>query len=269
MTRDPSPTTSMFLAAVAAAAACGGTEGGAGAVDAGPPDAVATDANLDPFSFFVTSMQTMIDQSGNPQGFGGDLGGLAGADTICQTAAAAVGFGHRTWRAFLSTANNGSPVHAIDRIGEGPWYDRNGRLISMTRAGLLAGGPLNGDRPDGDAQAVDNMADETGRPLKEYGDSHDILTGSNESGQLLGTAGDVTCNDWTNATTAVGDGGNESNSLGLGHAWSAMSGRNWIHVHQGHGCAPGINLVQNGPGTGNTVGQGGGWGAIYCFALAL
>jgi hypothetical protein len=29
-----------------------------------------------------------------------------------------------------------------------------------------------------------------------------------------------------------------------------------------------VNLVQNGGGDGSSIGAGGGWGAIYCFALA-
>ncbi|MBK9033435.1 MAG: hypothetical protein IPL61_19570 [Myxococcales bacterium] len=58
------------------------------------------------------------------------------------------------------------------------------------------------------------------------------------------------------------------NLVRCGHAWPAMSGMNWITAHRVRGCAPGVNLVQNGPGTGDTVGAGGGWGAIYCFALA-
>lgn len=34
------------------------------------------------------------------------------------------------------------------------------------------------------------------------------------------------------------------------------------------GCAPGVNLVQNGgPGKDGTVGSGGGYGGWYCFAL--
>ena len=45
-------------------------------------------------SFFVTSA--------NP-GKGGNLGGLAGADAHCQSLAAAVGAGGKTWRAYLST----------------------------------------------------------------------------------------------------------------------------------------------------------------------
>ena len=253
-----------------AAAACGGQGvdanaivDGAPAIDAaaGGADAVTTDANLARFSFFVTSMQTMIDQSGNPLGFGGDLGGLAGADSICQVAATAVGAGDRTWRAFLSTYNDGAPVHAIDRVGAGPWYDRNDRLIALDRAGLLE------YRPAGEVQAVNDLADEHGRPLSDYGDSHDVLTGTYADGQLLGTGGHENCDDWTNATTAVGQGSATHGGLGLGHAWPARSGFGWIYAHEGHGCAPGINLVQNGAGEGNTVGQGGGWGAIYCFAL--
>jgi hypothetical protein len=56
-------------------------------------------------SFFVTSS--------NPKG--GNLGGLAGADTVCQTLARAVG-NTKTWRAYLST----STVDAKSRIGNGP-----------------------------------------------------------------------------------------------------------------------------------------------------
>ena len=64
-------------------------------------------------SFFVTSVG-----SGN----GANLGGLAGADKHCQTLAAAVGQGNRTWRAYLSAAAAaGQPaVNAADRIGKGP-----------------------------------------------------------------------------------------------------------------------------------------------------
>lgn len=45
----------------------------------------------------------------------------------------------------------------------------------------------------------------------------------------------------------------------------------WISRLTENGCAPGYNLVQNsGPmATGNgSVGDGGGYGAIYCLALS-
>jgi hypothetical protein len=254
----------------AALAACGGGGDDAAAIDADPGDdanagdaaaaidaaAVDAPAGTGNFSFFVTSLDTMRLQSGSQNGFGGNLGGLAGADAICQTAAAAVGFGHKTWRAFLSVYNNGAPIHAIDRIGNGPWYDRQGRLVAMDRAGLLM------QRPAGDAAVVNDLPDETGQGTRRLGDTHDVMTGSNTLGQLDGTSAANTCNDWTSV-----QGPGTENLVRCGHAWPAMSGMHWIQAHRLRGCEPGINLVQNGGGTGYSVGAGGGWGAIYCFAL--
>lgn len=257
-----------ILPTVGTVAACGGDDGGDGGdggteIDAAAIDgAVAeidapTDAAVLPnFSFFVTSLATMRAQSGSQDGFGGDLGGLAGADQICQTAANAVGFGAKTWRAFLSTYNNGAPIHAIDRVGTGPWYDRNGRLIANNTAGLIAG-----NRPAGDAQTVSDLPDENGTPLTQFGDSHDVLTGSNTSGRFDGTSQINTCNDWTDASAGV------PNTVRIGHSWPAQSGYHWIRAHTTRGCSPGVNLIQNGPGTGTSVGAGGGWGGIYCLAL--
>ena len=74
-------------------------------------------------SFFVTSA--------NP-GKGGNLGGLAGADAHCQSLAAAVGAGGKTWRAYLST----STVNAKDRIGNGPWQNVKGEVIAQNVADL-------------------------------------------------------------------------------------------------------------------------------------
>ncbi|HRC57310.1 MAG TPA: hypothetical protein PKU97_15360, partial [Kofleriaceae bacterium] len=103
----------IFLAI--AAAACGGGDAGGGA-DAAMPDAsIDSPSSAARFSFFATSLGTMRSQSGSMDGFGGNLGGLIGADRICQNAAAAVGAGGKTWRAFLSTYNGGTPVHAISR----------------------------------------------------------------------------------------------------------------------------------------------------------
>ena len=63
----------------------------------------------------------------------GNLGGLAGADRVCQALAAAVGLGDKTWRAYLSVdrdpANNNNPVNARDRIGAGPWFNANGLMV--------------------------------------------------------------------------------------------------------------------------------------------
>jgi hypothetical protein len=246
------------LLALAPWPACSGEtgfgDGNGGFADAAPPDAPP----LPPFSFFVTSLETMRKQSGSQDGFGGNLGGLAGADAICQNAAADVGFGQKTWRAFLSVTNDGTgkAVNAIDRIGEGPWYDRSGRLVAMNKTGLVM------TRPAGDAQVKTDLPDENAVALKSLGDTHDVMTGSNSQGQLASTDPKSTCYDWTSI-----DGQGTKDVVTVGHSWPSMSGQHWIASHKMRGCSPGVNLVQNGPGSGTCVGCGGGWGGIYCFAL--
>src|SRR5215471_21636927 len=74
------------------------------------------------------SMRFFITSSGLAKG--GDLGGLAGADAHCQSLAAAVGAGARTWRAYLSTQTTAQAVNARDRIGRGPWYNAKAALIA-------------------------------------------------------------------------------------------------------------------------------------------
>src|ERR1043165_1439680 len=73
-------------------------------------------------SFFVTSA--------NPKG--GNLGGLAGGDALCQSLAQAAGSRGKTWHAYLST----STVDAKTRIGNGPWYNFKGERIASSVADL-------------------------------------------------------------------------------------------------------------------------------------
>jgi hypothetical protein len=82
--------------------------------------ASAQQANM---SFFVTSAGS---------GEGAHLGGLAGADRICQQLAQAVGAGSHTWHPYLSTqAPDGqAAVNARDRIGKGPWQNSKGVVIA-------------------------------------------------------------------------------------------------------------------------------------------
>src|SRR5258705_3314577 len=77
-------------------------------------------------TFFITSVGS---------GKGADLGGLAGADKHCQSLAAAAGAGKHTWHAYLSTTGSGG-VNARDRIGNGPRYSAQGRLIARDAAEL-------------------------------------------------------------------------------------------------------------------------------------
>src|SRR5882672_2081771 len=85
-----------------------------------------------PMSFFVTST---VPGTGN-------LGGLAGADQICQNLANAAGAGGKTWHAYLSQQAQGNTpaVNARGRIGPGPWYNAKGLLIASNV------GDLHGDQ---------------------------------------------------------------------------------------------------------------------------
>ena len=84
---------------------------------------LAAQAPQQPMSFFVTST---VPGTGN-------LGGLAGADQICQNLAAAAGAGGKTWHAYLSQQAQGNTpaVNARGRIGPGPWYNAKGQLLSV------------------------------------------------------------------------------------------------------------------------------------------
>src|SRR5262245_61842200 len=83
------------------------------------------------FSQNAPNMSFFITRAGS--GNGANLGGLAGADAICQRLATAVGAGNKTWRAYLSTsaAGNQPAVNARDRIGRGPWQNAKGVVVAQ------------------------------------------------------------------------------------------------------------------------------------------
>ena len=249
---------------------------GAGIDTSGLKVVLLKEGDLPLFSFFVTSLATMRALSGNEKGFGGDLryghtgagAGLRGADKICADAAerGLKGSAAKQWRAFLSVtdAGDGAKKDAIDRIGPGPWYDRLGRVVATNLAGLTSA-----DRPAGDAVISADLPNELGEPNHSAGgvtmDNHDVLTGSDKTGKLHANPN---CEDWTTITSTAGGGGAGGFSSGpmAGHSWPASSGRNWVQAHGVAGCAPSVVSGQGGFG-GNGVGDGGGYGGIYCFAL--
>ena len=254
-------------------------------------DAVEVDPALDgwcqvdepEFSFFVTSMAALWALSGDDVsdldgGFGGNFGGLTGADAICQKIGTATGHADRTWKAFLSAHDDGdgNVANAIDRIGSGPWTDSNGRLVSEDIAGLLGD-----DRPDGDARSVDDLPDECGIPLSALGDAHDVVTASDDDGNLASPDNpQASSNSWTADSGGVGStGGGQGGPGGIrgvvmcGHSFprntggpGGNSGQEWLSDHAMRGCDKGANLIQNGPGEGTCIGCSGGYGALYCFA---
>jgi len=336
-------------------AACGGeaSEDAQPRVRAQVEGASDIDAStLEPFSFFLTSLRAMQELSGSAQGFGGDLrfgetgenAGLRGADKICTTIAeqSLPGSGKKVWRAFLSTVKggpNGGPVNAIDRIGDGPWYDRVGRLVALKKTDLLATRPIGAD-----PQIKNDLPNEDGVPNHNPDgtgevDNHDVLTGTGANGKVYKLDPRVTCNDWTKSepdpadAPRVGhswprsfprpqplpdgglsdpfadlfrdggfalppgfnpfggdggfafppgfnpfgggrrDGGTSGNPFGGGGNPFAGAGvidmENWISSLDEAGCGAGVSIIEMGPPweSNPTVGSGGGYGGIYCFAL--
>jgi hypothetical protein len=176
-------------------------------------------------SFFATSVG-----SGRN---GGNLGGLEGADAICQGLADAVGQGTCTWHAYLSS----STEDARDRIGAGPWLNANGDMIAADVDALHNDGLSNGD--------PQHVLDENG--VEVPGNEHDILTGSQEDGTLLA---DSTCDDWTSDTSDF--------VAQVGHSDipdNPMFSPSWNAAHLSQGCSA------------QDLQSTGGAGRLYCFAV--
>jgi hypothetical protein len=188
-------------------------------------------------SFFVTSATSVT----------GNLGGLRGADAQCQNLGASVGFGSRTWRAYLSVEhdpdNGNGPTNARSRIGAGPWVNAAGITVAANVTDLHA--------RRGDASV---FVDERGRRINgQWTGSpapvqHDILTGSAADGTLL--AG-LTCSDWTSASTTVAAQVGHSDGLGPNQDTSGTLS-SWNSAHANASCA-------------DTAPRGGS-GRVYCFA---
>ena len=184
-------------------------------------------------TFFVTSAGS---------GKGADLGGLEGADKICQALAQSAGAGGKTWHAYLST-QGGSGVNARDRIGKGPWTNAKGVVIAKDVAELHGTNTLTKQTALTEKGAVVNGRGDTPN-------MHDILTGSQPDGTAIVGAVDTTCGNWTKS----GDGAamlGHSDRTGLDESAPAKS---WNSSHQSRGC--GIDALK----------ATGGAGLYYCFA---
>ncbi|HEY9010600.1 MAG TPA: hypothetical protein VIN06_06245 [Devosia sp.] len=176
----------------------------------------------DKMSFFVTSQGS---------GDGANLGGLEGADAICQKLAEAAGSTGKTWRAYLSAEG----INAKDRIGTGPWYNAKGVEIAADVASLHS---------DSNNITKETALTETGEVVKGRGDDpnqHDLLTGSNADGTL---AAGQTCNDWTS---------NADGTAMLGHSdrmgpASLATATSWNAAHPSRGCSPEALISTGGNG---------------------
>ena len=215
------------------------TLGGCGYLGIGSPQpAAGTATNVaNPMSFFVSSVGS---------GKGADLGGLPGADRHCQSLAAAVGAGQRTWRAYLSaTAEANAPVvHARDRIGAGPWRNAKGDVIARDVEQLHGENGLT----------KQSALTERGLVVLGRGDTpnmHDILTGSSPEGRAVIGAGDTTCGNWTKSGEGSAIVGHHDR---IGLRDDAPS-KSWNSSHGSRGCGQ------------EALRSTGGNGYFYCFAI--
>jgi hypothetical protein len=188
-------------------------------------------------SFFVTSQGS---------GRGADLGGLAGADRLCQSLATAAGSA-KTWRAYLSTQPMGGQPggNARDRIGTGPWKNASGVVVATSVADLH--GPSNN-------LTKQTVLTEKGATLKGRGDDpnqHDVLTGSQPDGTFIAGDVDSTCGNWTKGGEGAAMVGHHDR-MGLNDSAPAKS---WNSSHQSRGCS--VEALK----------ATGGDGRLYCFAV--
>jgi hypothetical protein len=188
-------------------------------------------------SFFITSAGP---------GKGGNLGGLAGADQLCQLLGATAGAGTKTWRAYLSTQGPGA-VNARDRIGGGPWLNAKGLIVAKDLAELHGQNNIN----------KQTALTEKGEPVNGRSDTpnmHDVLTGSQPDGTAFPAGEDRTCGNWTKSGEGAAMVGHHDRQ-GLRDDDASKS---WNSSHPSRGPDGGCSQ--------NDLKSTGGNGLFYCFA---
>ena len=199
---------------------------------------LAQQANM---TFFVTSAGP---------GKGADLGGLAGADRLCQQLAQSVGAGSHTWHAYLSTqaADGQTAVNARDRIGRGPWQNSKGVVVAKDIDELHGANNLT----------KQTDLTEKGDIVNGRGDSpnkHDALTGSQPDGKAFPPGEDKTCHNWTSSTQGTAIVGH-TDRTGLRDDDVSKS---WNSSHPSRGPDGGCSQAD--------LRSTGGDGLFYCFAI--
>ena len=190
-----------------------------------------------PTTFFITSA--------NP-GQGGNLGGLAGADALCERLATAAGVGGRNWHAYLSTQATGgtAAINARDRIGKGPWTNAKGVVIAKDLAELHGKNNISKETALTESGAV---VPATGDPVNK----HDIMTGSQPDGTAMPAGKDATCSNWTSSDQGGAMVGHHNRG---GTNPDPVANVSWNSSHITPGCSmPALARV-------------GGAGLLYCFA---
>jgi hypothetical protein len=200
----------------------------------------AVQAQQAEMSFFVTSAGS---------GKGADLGGLAGADRLCEELAKAVGASKRIWHAYLSTqAADGQPaVNARDRIGRGPWRNAKGAVIAKDVDELHGNNNVTKQTALTEKGAIVNGRGDT--PNK-----HDALTGTQPDGRAFPGGEDRTCHNWTSSAQGAAMVGHIDRQ---GLRDDEVS-RSWNSSHLSRGPDGGCSQAD--------LRSTGGDGLFYCFA---
>ncbi len=160
-----------------------------------------------PHKVFVTS-----------ETYNGNLGGLEGADEICQNSGEELG---GTWKAWLSTPT----VNAIDRLpnvkyvrtGDGALVANNKQDILINKGGKYVHNPINRDEYGNDASKASDTI---------------VWTGTNREGKFLGH-GDAACNSWTSAAASTPS---APNGATAGSISSGSSGYQWTLQYDTFNC---------------------------------
>ncbi len=205
----------------------------AATVIGGATSAIAQQAAM---TFFVTSAG---------KGDGANLGGLEGADAHCAALAKAAGASASNWKAYLSTTMPGGDagVNARDRIGKGPWQNAKGTVVATSIDNLHS---------DAAKLTKESAISEKGEILTGRGDPvnvHDILTGSDPTGNYSTAGGDTTCGNWTkNGDGSAIVGHHDRQGLKVSRHMTS-----WNSSHGSRGCS------------GEQLKSSGGAGLFYCF----
>jgi hypothetical protein len=192
-------------------------------------------------TFFVTSAGP---------GKGADLGGLEGADRLCQQLAQGAGAGSKTWRAYLSTqaAGGAQAVNARDRIGNGPWVNFKKEAVAQNVDDLHSANNKLGPQIS---------LTERGTVVAGVGytpNYHDVLTGSQPDGRAFPAGEDRTCGNWSKSTQGAAMLGH-IDRRGLRDDDAAKS---WNSSHPSRGAEGGCSQAD--------LRSTGGNGLLYCFA---
>jgi hypothetical protein len=192
-------------------------------------------------TFFVTSTGS---------GKGADLGGLEGADRLCQALAQAAGAGAKTWRAYLSiqAVDGAQAANARDRIGRGPWQNFKGEVVAQNVEDLHS---------DNNKLGMPTSLTERGTIVAGVGytpNYHDVLTGSQMDGGAFPAGEDRTCRNWTSSTQGAAMVGHIDRK-GLRDDAASKS---WNSSHPSRGSEGGCSQAD--------LRSTGGGGLFYCFA---